>query len=260
MSEASTFVVGSGAMSRVVERLRKVAPLDTTVLIQGESGTGKEVAAEVPPREPSGTLSGSPGLRALRRHPRHAAGERTLRPRPRRVHRGRPRPRGAFGGASAGRSSWTRSTTNPEAQIRLLRVLQERLVTRIGGMESKPVDVRVVVATNQDLEPLIENGSFRLDLYYRINTFPVALPPLRERSADIPPLVGCFAGQVADRLNLPQPMTFSPEALRAMSSHDWPGNVRELQNIVEYASIEAPAGGPVLQQHLPPRLAGLDGQ
>jgi len=150
------------------------------------------------------------------------------------------------------------STMNADAQVRLLRVLQERRVTRVGSTEARPVDVRVVVATNQDLRPLIESGAFRLDLFYRINVYPVTLPPLRERPGDIAPLVDCFAARIAEEHGLPEPRRFSPDALRALSAHSWPGNVRELQNTVEYASIECPEGTLVRQEHLPAEIAGID--
>ena len=255
----SEFVVGSGPMTRVVERLRKVARLDTTILIQGESGTGKEVAArflhENHPARRQGPLvsvhcGAIPDTLLESELFGHVRGAFT----------GAERDRvGKFEQANGGTIFLDEiSTMSPEAQIRLLRVLQERRVTRIGSTESKPVDVRVVVATNQDLKPRIDDGQFRLDLYYRINTYPVSLPPLRERPADIPPLVERFASDVAGRLGLECPRRFSPEALRALSAHDWPGNVRELQNAVEYASIECPEGEPVLQHHLPPEMAGID--
>jgi len=257
--ENSRFIVGSGSMTRVVDRLRKVAHLDTTVLVEGESGTGKEVAARF----------------LHRNHPSRRHGPMVS------VHCGAlpeslleselfGHVRGAFTGAERDRMGKFEqanggtilldeiSTMNPDAQVRLLRVLQERLVIRVGSTEGRPVNVRVVVATNQDLRPLIERGAFRLDLLYRINVFPVKLPPLRERPGDIPPLVEEFAARIAERHGLAAPRRFSPEALRALSAHSWPGNVRELQNAVEYASIECPEGSPVRQAHLPGEIAGID--
>ena len=246
-------------MLQVVERLRKVARLDTTVLIEGESGTGKEVAARFLHRNHPGRCRGplvSVHCGALT----ESLLESELFGHVRGAFTGAERDRkGKFEQADGGTIFLDEiATMTPEAQTRLLRVLQERRITRVGSTESRPVDVRVVVATNQDLQPLIDSGAFRLDLYYRINAFPVTLPPLRRRPADIAPLVECFSAQIAEKLGLPSAHRFGPGALQALGAHTWPGNVRELQNAVEYASIECPDGEVVGQRHLPPRIAGID--
>jgi len=117
-------------------------------------------------------------------------------------------------------------------QAKLLRVLEENQVERVGGDRTIAVDVRVVVATHRHLEELVKKGTFRQDLYHRVYVYPLVLPPLRERSDDIPALVNFFAGQVAAQ-NGWKPRVFSPEAIRDLQRYGWPGNVRELRNVVE---------------------------
>ena len=246
-------------MARVVADLDKVAALDTTVLLEGESGTGKEVAARY----------------LHRKHPTRQAGpfvclhcgaipesllESELFGHVKGAFTGAERDRvGKFEQANGGTLFLDEiSTMTTEAQIRLLRVLQERRVTRIGAAESRDVDVRVVVATNQDLKSLMQSGSFRLDLYYRVSTYPIVIPPLRDRSGDVAPLVSHFAGHIAERLGLDAPREFSPEALRAFATYEWPGNVRELANAVEYATVQRQDGGRVELADLPGEIAGVD--
>jgi len=246
-------------MLRAMDQLRRVARLDTTVLLEGESGTGKEVAA-----------------RQLHdNHPRRSGGPFVC------VHCGAipetlleselfGHVKGAFTGAERDRVGKFEqahggtlfldeiSTMSVEAQVRLLRVLQDRRVTRVGSTEDRQVDVRVVVATNQDLQGLVEQGKFRLDLYYRISTFPIPLPPLRERAADVLPLVELFSSRTAQRLGLDRPRPLSSEALCALTSYSWPGNVRELENVVEYAMIQCDEEM-LSVRHLPPHFADLRG-
>ncbi len=117
-------------------------------------------------------------------------------------------------------------------QAKLLRVLEEGEVERIGGDKPIPVDVRVIVATHRDLQTLVREGKFRQDLFHRVYVFPLALPPLRERREDIPSLIEHFTRQVCDQNNW-KPIPFTPEAIRGLQAHGWPGNVRELRNVVE---------------------------
>jgi transcriptional regulator with GAF, ATPase, and Fis domain len=125
-----------------------------------------------------------------------------------------------------------------QAQAKLLRVLQEREVLRIGGTRPVPVNVRLVAATNQDLDRCLAEGRFRLDLFYRLSVFPIRLPPLRERLDDVAPLAEHFARLFAERLH--KPVTgVAPDAMNRLLDYDWPGNVRELQNIIERAVILA---------------------
>ncbi len=251
-------VVGSGPMLQVVERLRKVASLDTTVLLMGESGTGKEVAARFlhdnhPTRKDGPLVCLHCGAIP------HTLLESELFGHVKGAFTGAERDRvGKFEQANGGTLFLDEiSTMSAEAQVRLLRVLQERRVTRIGSTEARPIDVRVVVASNQDLSALVERGIFRLDLLYRVNTFPVTIPPLRERPGDIAPLVDFLAERVARKLGLGEPREFTADALRALSAHDWPGNVRELENAVEHGVILSNGRETVQVEDLPPEIAGL---
>jgi DNA-binding NtrC family response regulator len=256
--QAVDFVVGNGPMVQVLERLGRVAPLDTTVLLQGESGTGKEVAARF----------------LCENHLRRRSGPFIC------VHCGAipeslveselfGHVKGAFTGADRDRVGKFEqahggtlfldeiSTMSPESQVRLLRVLQDRRVTRVGASDSREVDVRVIVATNRNLEEMVASGEFREDLYYRISTYPVQLPPLRERLADVLPLAQHLLRVVAERIGSATPKHLSGDALGALVAHDWPGNVRELENAIEFASIEAGPREQIEKNDLPARIAGL---
>ncbi len=252
------FVAASGPMVAVMGNLRKVAPLDTTVLLQGESGTGKEVAArfvhDTHPRRRRGPLvavncGAIPATLLESELFGHVRGAFT----------GADRDRvGRFEQADGGTLFLDEiSTMTPDAQVRLLRVLQERSVTRLGATDARPVDVRVVVATNQDLEAAVQNGGFRLDLYYRVSAYPITLPPLRERPGDLLPLVEFLARRVARRMGLERARELSSEALGQLAAYAWPGNVRELENVVEYATIQA-EGPTIERRHLPAHLARID--
>jgi transcriptional regulator with GAF, ATPase, and Fis domain len=125
----------------------------------------------------------------------------------------------------------------PEAQVRLLRVLQHREIERVGGTERIPVDIRIIAATNSDLPAMVEAGRFREDLWFRINIFPIDVPPLRDRPSDIPALVQHFVERKAAELKLGQTPRLAPGAVEQLIAYDWPGNVRELENLVERAMI-----------------------
>lgn len=224
------------SMSAVGSLVRRVAPTNSTVLITGESGTGKEVVA-----------------REIHRLSQRAAGPfvpvnvgaipETLLESELFGHE-----KGAFTGADARRAGLFELATGgtlfldelgempPSMQVKLLRVLQDRTVTRLGGGRPIPVDVRIVAATNRDLEARVRDGLFREDLYFRINVIRIKLPPLRERKADIPALAGLFLARFA-RESGKDIFEFTPEALRALLVYRFPGNVRELENIVERAVI-----------------------
>src|SRR2546422_3149779 len=135
----------------------------------------------------------------------------------------------------------------PELQTKLLRALQERTIERVGGQESLRIDVRVLAATNRDLETMMREGRFREDLFYRLNVVTVTLPPLRERRRDIPLLVEHLLAKYAAELG---ERGVAPEALDRLVGHDWPGNVRELENVVQRAMVMATAGV-ILPEHLP---------
>src|ERR1700690_422890 len=230
-------IVGeSPALREVLTRVEQVAKTSSTVLLRGETGTGKEMVA-----------------RAI-----HINSARESRPFVR-VNCAALAPgvleselfgheKGSFTGAVArrlGRFEMADGGTlfldevgdlPMEVQIKLLRTLQERELERVGGNETIKVDVRVVSATNRNLEKMIEEGEFREDLYYRLNVFPINLPPLRDRLDDLPVLVQHFAAKFARTLGV-RPPGASTDALAKLREYAWPGNVRELENIIERAMI-----------------------
>jgi formate hydrogenlyase transcriptional activator len=230
-------IVGSStALTEVLDQIRTVAPTDSTVLIEGETGTGKELIAQ-----------------AIHTHSRR---------------RDRPfiklncaaiplglleselfgHEKGAFTGAVAqkiGRFEAANGGTlfldeigdiPLELQAKLLRVLQEQEFERLGSTYTHRVNVRVVAATNQDLEALVAAKQFRMDLYYRLNVFPIALPPLRHRLEDIPMLVAHFVHKYAERM-AKRIENITSDAMEALVHYPWPGNIRELQNFIERAVI-----------------------
>ncbi|MBR9981641.1 MAG: sigma 54-interacting transcriptional regulator, partial [Desulfatitalea sp.] len=123
------------------------------------------------------------------------------------------------------------------AQVRLLRVLQHQEIERVGGTEPIPVDVRLISATHRNLEEMVQAGTFRRDLWFRINLFPILIPPLRQRSEDIPALVAHFLDHKSKKLKIRNPPSPAPGAMDQLQAYDWPGNVRELENLVERALI-----------------------
>ena len=235
---ASEIVGSSSGIRHMKERVAMVAGTNTTVLITGETGTGKELVAraihEASPRHERllvkvNCAAISAGLveSELFGHEKGAFTGAVGK------HKGR------FELAHGGTLFLDEIGELPlETQVKLLRVLQEREFERVGGNETIRVDVRVVAATNRNLPQLVARGQFREDLYYRLNVFPVALPPLRERAEDIPPLVNTFlaryARQAGKRIE-----EVSPEAMWRLLAYKWPGNVRELQNVIERAVVFA---------------------
>jgi formate hydrogenlyase transcriptional activator len=233
-----TLTGDSAAMKRVRQAIGQVAPTDSTVLILGETGTGKELVARA-------IHQLSPRRERLLVTVNCAALTPTLLLSELFGHEA-----GAFTGASKrriGRFELAQRGTlfldeiaeiPPEAQVTLLRALQERTIERVGGNQAIAVDVRVIAATHQDLPALVQAGRFRADLFYRLNVFPIEVPALRERPADIPDLVRHFLHQFNRRMNK-HVQTITPDALARMKQYPWPGNVRELENIVERAMIAA---------------------
>jgi two-component system response regulator HydG len=232
-------MVGSApAMMRVFDLVRKAAPLDATVLVTGESGTGKELVARAIHR--LGPRAGGPLVTV-----NCAAIPRDLIESELFGHE-----RGAFTGAQAQRLGKFELATRGtlfldevgelplEGQAKLLRVLEERRITRVGGHKDLDVDVRVVAATHRDLHAMVADGRFRLDLVYRLEVVTIALPPLRERRDDIVPLARHFLAHYREKLGH-APLDFAPGALERLREHRWPGNVRELKNAVERAAIFA---------------------
>jgi formate hydrogenlyase transcriptional activator len=231
----------SAALKRVLDTVEQVATTDATVLITGETGTGKELIARAIHRR-------SARARGPLVKVNCAAIPDTLLASELFGHE-----RGAFSGAverRKGRFEQAHGGTlfldeigelPQEMQVLLLRVLQEREFERLGGTQTLQVDVRLVAATNRDLAEDVRAGRFRSDLYYRLNVFPVHVPPLRERPEDVPPLVAHFAEKYGARFNR-KISRIDRRTLDLLQSHPWPGNVRELENTVERAVILARNG------------------
>ncbi|HSA96138.1 MAG TPA: sigma 54-interacting transcriptional regulator, partial [Acidobacteriota bacterium] len=141
----------------------------------------------------------------------------------------------------------------PAAQVKLLRFLQEGESRRVGDTRTRTFDVRIIAATNRNLEEAVEDGSFREDLFFRLNVIPIPLPPLRERKEDIPPLAAHLLQRLCDAHSR-NVSGLSPEALRAFMNYPWPGNVREMENVIEYALHLTDEGNPIRPEQLPPKL------
>ncbi len=226
----------SPALESVLEQVEQVAPTDSTVLIQGETGTGKELIARA-----VHNLSARCGRPFIKLN--CAAIPFDLLESELFGHE-----RGAFTGAIAqkvGRFELADKGTlfldevgdiPPGLQPKLLRVLQEQQFERLGSTRTHQVDVRLVAATNRNLIDMVKRNEFRSDLYYRLNVFPIPLPPLRERQEDIPALVTHFVEILGRRMGK-QIENIPPEAMSALTSHEWPGNIRELQNFIERSVI-----------------------
>jgi formate hydrogenlyase transcriptional activator len=230
-------IIGSSrSLRETLEHVRTVAPTDSTVLIEGETGTGKELIA----------------------HAVHMQSRRRKRPFMKLNCAAIPaelleselfgHERGAFTGAVMQRVGRFEAANGGtlfldeigdmplKLQSKLLRVLQEQEFERIGSTQTRRVDVRVVAATNQDLVAMVAEKEFRMDLYYRLNVFPIALPPLRLRVTDIPVLVAHFARKFGERMSKHIPL-IARNTMDALMQYSWPGNVRELQNLIERAVI-----------------------
>jgi formate hydrogenlyase transcriptional activator len=230
-------IVGeSSALRQVLQQVEIVAPTDSTVLIQGETGTGKELIARA-----IHNLSGRRDRAFVKLN--CAAIPTGLLESELFGHE-----RGAFTGAIAQRIGRFEAAHGGtlfldeigdvplELQSKLLRVLQEQEFERLGSTRTIRVDVRLVAATNRDLEAMVADKEFRSDLYYRLKVFPIANPPLRDRQDDIPPLVRYFTQKFARRMNK-RIDSIPAEAMAALSRYDWPGNIREMENLIERAVI-----------------------
>jgi formate hydrogenlyase transcriptional activator len=219
-----------------IERLQRVAPTDTTVLLTGETGTGKELMARAihtRSRRASRALV-AVNLAAL---PESLVSSELF-----------GHEQGAFTGASQRRIGRFETADRAtlfldevgdlphDIQVALLRVVQEGAYERLGGSQTRHANVRLITATNRSLEALVDEGRFRMDLYYRLSVFPIQLPPLRERREDIPLLVRHFLRQIASRLGR-QFEGVEPESMERLVAFSWPGNIRQLQNVVEHSAI-----------------------
>jgi PAS domain S-box-containing protein len=226
----------SPTLQTVLARVTKVAPTDSTVLITGETGTGKELFARAIHKHSQRSArafvavncASIPSALVASELFGHEKGAFTG------AHQRRP---GRFELANGGTMFLDEvGELLPEMQIALLRVLQEREFQRVGGTQTIRCDVRVVAATNRDLHAAVAEGTFRSDLFYRLNVVPLEIPPLRERKADIPTLVEFFIDRFARRAGK-KIRTVDSHSLRGLQSYSWPGNIRELQNIVERSVI-----------------------
>jgi len=242
----------SRAMQRVFALIRRVAPTEGTVLVTGESGTGKEMVVRA--------------IHRLSRRTEHlllacdcSALAPTLLESELFGH-----VKGSFSGAIATKQGLFEAAhggtlfldevanISIETQGKLLRALESRRVKRVGDTAEQEIDIRLIAATNRELSEMVADGSFREDLYYRLNVVPVFLPPLRERRSDIPLLAMAFLDRYCRKMEI-DPKRFTPEAMRQMESYAWPGNVRELRNIVERLAILSD-GATIELQHLPDEI------
>ncbi|HSM61935.1 MAG TPA: sigma-54 dependent transcriptional regulator [Longimicrobiales bacterium] len=242
----------SRSFTDVLGLAETVSPTDSTVLISGESGTGKEVVARyihrLSDRAEGPFLSINCGAlpESLLESELfgHVKGSFTGAVRDKDGHLVAARG-GTFFLDEIGEMS-------PATQVKLLRAIQEREVTPVGATESISVDVRIIAATNRDLEEEIRKGSFRSDLYYRLNVIQLRLPPLRERKDDIEMLARHFLERLAQR-NGGEPMSLTADTLEVLRGYDWPGNVRELENALERAAVLA-SGSEIVPANLPERV------
>ncbi|UCG12031.1 MAG: sigma-54-dependent Fis family transcriptional regulator, partial [Deltaproteobacteria bacterium] len=249
--DAGPNIVGkSKAIVEVLGRIKAISSTDTTVLVTGESGSGKELVAE-----------------AI-----HQASRRSMRPLIKINCGALPESlieselfghvKGAFTGAVSSRigrfQAAHRGTIfldeigniSEAIQVRLLRILEDKKVERVGDYKPTQVDVRIIAATNQNLEKLVEKGRFREDLYYRLNVFNIHTAPLRERLDDIPLLVGHFLGHCSREMGK-EILSVSNAVMDRLLEHSWRGNVRELRNVIESACVLCPAET-IQMEHLPP--------
>ena len=230
-------IVGSSeALRRVLGQVSKVAPTDSTVLISGETGTGKELIARAIHNRSNRSTRAFIRVNCAAISPSLIASELF------------GHERGSFTGAHQRRLGRFESADGgtifldevgeipPETQVALLRVLQEHEFERVGGNQTVPVDVRVLAATNKDLRAAVADGTFRQDLFYRLNVFPIQVPALRDRVDDIPLLVEYLVDRYAKKAGK-RIRSVSKNTLDLFQGYDWPGNIRELQNVVERAVV-----------------------
>jgi DNA-binding NtrC family response regulator len=229
-------VTKNSKMQAMLDLAREVAGLRSTVLIRGESGTGKELVARA--IHSCGARAGRPFVAVSCAALAESLLETELFGHEKGSFTGaESRSHGKFEMADGGTLFLDEiGDIAPKVQVQLLRVLQERSFYRVGGSEEVRVDVRLIAATNSDLEEAVRQGRFREDLFYRLNVIEVRIPPLRERREDIPLLANHFLETLAPEVGK-EPFTLTDGALRMLMGHDWPGNVRELQNAVERALV-----------------------
>jgi transcriptional regulator with GAF, ATPase, and Fis domain len=232
-------IVGADlGLKHVMEMVKQVASLDSPVMLLGETGVGKEIVANAihysSPRKDKPFIKVNCGAIADGFLDSELFGHE----------------KGSFTGAIAlKRGRFERAHTgsifldeigelSPAAQIKLLRVIQQKEIERIGGTAAIPVDVRIITATHRNLEEMIQTGQFREDLWFRLNIFPIMIPPLRQRKEDIPALVHHFVAKKSRELKFHSPPPVTLESVEQLKAHHWPGNIRELENLVERALIQ----------------------
>ena len=243
----------SSSMQQVFDLIAQVGPRRSTILVQGESGTGKELAARA--IHASSGRSDAPFVAINCGNIPSELLESELF----------GHVRGAYTGATSAKKGLFQvadggslfldevSTISPEMQVKLLRVIQEREFRHLGGVENIKVDIRIIAATNTDLQAAVRAGTFREDLYYRLNVIVIKLPPLRERSEDIPLLADHFTRKYCDE-NRRELCQLDGAAMKVLMDYDWPGNVRELENVIERAVVLAP-GNLLTSDLLPKHMA-----
>lgn len=254
-----TIIGRSAGISQVKLMVERAAPGRTTVLITGESGTGKELVARAvhlgSPRKDKpfvvvecAALTGDALEKELfGQETASSAGTPAIR-------------RGRVEQADGGTLFLDDMTAlTPDLQVKLLRLLQDRRFERVGGSTPIEVDVRFVMATNTDLAKKVEEGTFREDLYYRVNVVQIHLPPLRERREDIPLLVAHFVAKFTADNNMKQQKSFSTQALNYLTGYDWPGNIRQLENVVESCMVLVP-GYVIEEENLPAEIRDEESQ
>jgi transcriptional regulator with GAF, ATPase, and Fis domain len=255
-SVAGDKIIGADSgLSMVMRMVEQVAPLDSPVLLLGETGTGKELIANA--IHSSSSRKDGPFIKV-----NCGAIPETLLDSELFGHE-----KGAFTGAlNQKRGRFERADKGTifldeigelplQAQVRLLHVLQRKEIERVGGNRSIPVDIRIISATHRNLQEMVESGQFREDLWFRLNVFPVMIPPLRQRKGDIPSLVHYFINRKSIELKLKGKPNLATGAIQGLTAHDWPGNVRELENTIERALIQHRAGTALSFEALFPRMA-----
>ncbi len=242
-------------MQNLYEHIESVAPLDTPVMILGESGTGKEMVAKA--LHETGKRAKHPFVKVNCAALSENILESELFGHVKGAYTGADSDRiGRFEAAHKGTIFLDEIGDIPlSVQVKLLRVLEEKTIQRVGTNTSIPIDVRIITATNKNLEELIAEKLFREDLFFRINVFPITCPPLRDRKDDITLIIQHFITVQTEKTGK-NILGFSPEAMRLMVAYPWPGNIRELRNSVEYAFVLA-RGKSIRPEHLPEKIARI---
>jgi len=253
---SSVVVGGNSGLRAVMEQVHQVATLNTIVLLEGETGSGKEIIAnaihQASPRKAAPYLKVNCGA-----IPENLIDDELF-----------GHDRGAFTGANCTRKGWFERADGGTLfldeigelpltqQVRLLRVLQTKVIHRVGGGQPIPVNVRIIAATNRDLRQMVAENKFREDLWFRLNVFCINIPPLRRRKEDIPALVRYFVKRKSLELGIPVPPAIAPGAFDYLNSRYWPGNIRELENVVERELIRHRSGA--LMFHAQPQATARE--